>query len=129
MTPQPENNHPPGSPGYWKAMWEQALYLHGLHGNVTLHSKHPQEPPEGYIRLGYAANYGDDAQGPNCFYIQPSWIGGLRDSPESQDEGGRYWMWWREPKRRGENSAHIDAESYALAQAHYYQKPRQLFLL
>jgi hypothetical protein len=102
---------PLASPAYWRESWQIALWWHAQRPDCTLHSKYPEEAPEGYVRCGYAAKCGDGAQGPNYFYLRPGWITALHPATATT---GAAWVTWREPGRRTQMNSQIDPETYAL---------------
>lgn len=101
----------PGTREYWQEMWEQQLFWHrNSGGTVTLHSKHRQEPPEGFLRLGYAVKYPDQAQGPNYLYIKAQWVVELLPRRGTRPPHAT----WREEGKRGKSYTSMDDESYEL---------------
>jgi len=93
----------------WQERWEHQLSWHRRSGGThTLHSKHPQDPPEGFLRLGYADKYPDEAQGPNYLYIKPQWVVQLLPGRGPHPPHTT----WREEGGRRESYASIDDESY-----------------
>ena len=102
-----------GTPAYWQEMWKRQLARHQQGGGTaTLHSKSPEDAPEGFLRLGYAVKYPDEAQGPNYLYIRPEWVTQLL--PRHGTEAPH--VTWKEPGRKENLYASIDDESYEVLQ-------------
>lgn len=129
-SPPPANDLPPGSPEYWQLAWEWQLWHHRCNPTRTLHSKEPQEPTEGFIRLAYPWHAPANAAGPNYFYLRPEWI--TMTTGVSNNPRGYYHVTWREPGRKEVSSAFVDKESYGVAAGYYLERqlsrPQQLKL-
>lgn len=95
--------------------WKDYLMYVARGDARELHSKTPETPPSGYVRLAYATQVPPEAQGPNYLYIRPEWVKELH-APQPDHPA---WVSWACQPGRGQRCwAKIDAESYrALALA------------
>jgi hypothetical protein len=86
--------------------WQRSLGWVESTKNVTIHSKFPQQPPAGYIRLEYVGHREVTQQGPNYVYIAQDWPQTTTAHPE-----GGFIVAWNDTGRKGRlnSSAHVKA--------------------